>query len=149
VIGGLLRLLETRAVVRGAQLLVGIVFLAAALAKVGDLRGFSEQVHNYRLAPVWSENLLSMTLPWIELLAGLSLVLGVRPRAGAAVSLGLMVLFTVAVAQAWVRGLDFECGCFGTADASRIGARKLAENLALGLLAAVAAARVRSPRRAG
>ncbi len=136
-------------VVRAARLVIGAVFLAAALAKVGDPAAFAGQVHNYRLAPVWSEHLLAMTLPWVELVAGLSLVLGVRGRAGAAVTVALMALFTVAVAQAWLRGLDFECGCFGTADASRIGAKKLAENLALLAVAAVAAVRLRPERSGG
>jgi uncharacterized membrane protein YphA (DoxX/SURF4 family) len=82
-----------------------------------------------------------MTLPWIELLAGLALVLGVRPRSGAVLVLVLLVGFTVAVGAAWARGLDFECGCFGKASASRIGAQKFAENLAWTALAVVAALR--------
>lgn len=136
-------------VVRGAQVVVGAFLLGAALAKVGDPAAFAVQVHNYRLAPVWSEHLLAVTLPWVELVAGLSLVLGVRGRAGAVVAVALMALFTLAVAQAWLRGLDFECGCFGTADASRIGAKKLAENLALTGVAALAAIRLRPSRSGG
>lgn len=146
---GLAAILQQRPVVRGAQLVVGAVFLVAALAKVGDPAAFAEQVHNYRMAPVWSEHLLAVTLPWVELVAGLSLVLGVRGRAGAVVTVALMALFTVAVAQAWLRGLDFECGCFGTADASRIGARKLAENVALTAVAALAAVPFRPSRSGG
>ena len=55
----------------------------------------------------------------------------------------LMVVFTVAVAQAVARGLDFECGCFGTADGSRVGARKLLENTGLTILAAISGLRPR------
>ncbi len=125
--------------VRGAQVAIGILFISAALPKVGDPAAFAASVHNYRLAPASSEHFVAMTLPWIELVAGLSLVLGVSRRAGAVVTVGLMVLFTGVVAQAWLRGLDFECGCFGTADATRVGAKKLLENvgfLAVALLAA-------------
>ena len=49
-----------------------------------------------------------------------------------------MLLFTIAVGTAWARGLDFECGCFGKASASHIGAKKFAENVALTALAAIA-----------
>jgi uncharacterized membrane protein YphA (DoxX/SURF4 family) len=124
--------------VRIAQVAIGLVFLAAALAKIGDATYFAQQVHNFRLAPIWSEHLVAMTLPWIELVAGLALVVGPRRRAGALIVLALMLLFTIAVGTAWARGLDFTCGCFGKASASGIGARKFFENVGLTLLAAVA-----------
>lgn len=126
-----------------ARVAIGGVFIAAALAKIGDPAAFALQVHNYRLAPVWSEHLVAMTLPWIELGAGLALVLGVRARAGAALALALMVFFTFAVGSAWARGLDFECGCFGKVGAARIGAMKFLENIGLVGLALVASQRRR------
>lgn len=124
--------------VRAAQVAIGLVFLAAALAKIGDTPYFAQQVHNYRLAPLWSEHLIAMTMPWIELVAGLALVVGPRRRAGALVALALMLVLTVAVGAAWARGLDFHCGCFGKAGASVIGAHKFLENVGLTLLAAAA-----------
>jgi uncharacterized membrane protein YphA (DoxX/SURF4 family) len=130
-------------ILRVAQIVTGLVFLAAGLSKLGDLPSFALQVHNYRVLPIWSEHLVAMTVPWIELVAGLALVLGVRPRAGALVATCLLGVFTLAVAAAWVRGLDFECGCFGKASASRIGLAKLAENGAYLLVAAVAVLRPR------
>jgi len=121
--------------IRLGRVAIGVVFLAASLAKLGDLGSFAAQIHNFRLLPIALENLAAMVLPWIELVAGLALVLGIRARGGAWVAAGLMVLFTVAVTLALVRGLDIECGCFGTADASRVGGLKLAQNLALTALA--------------
>jgi uncharacterized membrane protein YphA (DoxX/SURF4 family) len=128
--------------IRAAQCVIGVLMLWAALAKLGDLRSFALQVHNFRILPLALENLVAMTLPWIELLAGLSLVLGTRPRSGAVVAAGLLSVFTVAVGLAILRGLDFECGCFGTADASRVGVVKLAQNL--GMLAVAVVSSVRS-----
>lgn len=142
--GGLRGFLTHEWTVRLAQIALGVLFLTAALGKIGDLSNFALQVHNYRLAPVWSENLLAMTLPWVELMAGLALVLGVRPRAGGVILLVLLMVFTVAVGAAWARGLDFECGCFGKASASRIGAQKFLENLGWLVLAAAAVRRPRS-----
>jgi putative oxidoreductase len=129
--------------VRIARLLIGLIFAAAALAKLGDLSSFAEQVHNFRLLPVAAENLAAMTLPWIELLAALALIFDVRARAGAWVVFILLGVFTVAVATAMARGLDFECGCFGTTDSTRVGTFKLAENLAMLVLARVAGLRAR------
>jgi len=79
--------------------------------------------------------------------AGLALVLGVRPRAGAWVAGVLLAGFTVGVALAMARGLNFTCGCFGTADATRIGWAKLAENLGMLALAALGSSRAREPPR--
>lgn len=124
-------------IVLACQLVVALVFLAAAIAKIGDAGSFAKQIHYFRLVPAGGESLLAMTLPWIELLAALAILLRVQPRAGSVVIAGWMVVFVVAVGAALARGLDIECGCFGTADASRVGAAKLLENLGLLALALI------------
>ena len=127
---------------RVAQILAGLVFLASSLPKMADLAGFAGSIHNFHLepvVPVAALNVLAMTIPWVELVAGLALVLGVRPRAGAFVYTALLAMFTIGVVAALARGLSFDCGCFGKAGAGPIGAKKLAENLvmlALGIVAA-------------
>ena len=125
------------AVRRGAQIVLGLLFLLASLAKIVDTGSLAREVHNFHIVPFWSEHLVAMTLPWIELVAGLALVLGVRPRAGAWVAGVLLAGFTVGVALAMARGLNFHCGCFGTADATRVGWTKLGENLGMLALAVV------------
>lgn len=132
-----MRFLASVPVRRGAQVLLGLLFVYAALAKIVDVPAMAKEVHNFHLVPLWSENLVAMTVPWIELVAGLALVLGVAPRAGAWVTGALLVVFTVGVVAAMARGLSFECGCFGTANATRIGWAKLAENLGMLALAGI------------
>ncbi|OGF14681.1 MAG: hypothetical protein A2W00_03990 [Candidatus Eisenbacteria bacterium RBG_16_71_46] len=129
--------------IRISRIAVGLVMLAAALAKIGGPASFAAQIRHFRMLPDGPENLLAITLPWIELLAGLALVAGVRARAAAWLSLGLMAVFTLAVGQALGRGLDIECGCFGTADASRVGTSKLLQNLAILVVAWIASQRSR------
>jgi uncharacterized membrane protein YphA (DoxX/SURF4 family) len=129
--------------IRGCQIVIGVLFVWSALAKLGDLGSFATEVHNFRIVPVATENLLALTLPWIELIAALALILNVRARAGAAVITALLGVFTLGVVAAVVRGLDIECGCFGTSHASRVGLRKILENV--GMLV-VAWAATRRPR---
>ena len=136
--GGAFAALRHPMFLRIVRIGLGGIILAAALAKIGDGSGFALQIHNFRLAPLWSENLIAMTLPWIELCTGLALVVGIRDRAAGALALVMMLVFTAAVGSAWARGLDFECGCFGKATASHIGANKFIENIGLTLLALVA-----------
>ena len=127
---------------RASQLAAGAIFVAAALPKIADLHAFSGSVHNFHLeplVPVAAVNLLAMTIPWIELTAGLAMILGIKTRAGAFVYVGLMTLFTLGVVAAMARGLSFDCGCFGKATSTTIGAKKLAENLAMLVVGIVAA----------
>jgi uncharacterized membrane protein YphA (DoxX/SURF4 family) len=137
------RAISSPLLVRVCRIGIGLVMLAAALGKIGDPAAFSTQIHHYRLVPVGAENLLAILLPWVELLAGLSLVLGAHARSGAWLSAAMMAVFTLAVSTAVARGLDIECGCFGTADASHVGGMKLAENLLLTGAALVASLRLR------
>ena len=126
---------------RVAQLGAGVIFLAAALPKIADLEAFAGSIHNFHMEPVIpiaAINVLAMTIPWIELLAGLALIANVKPRAGAFVYTGLLIVFTIAVGVALARGLSFECGCFGKAGAATIGAKKLVEYLAMIALGMVA-----------
>ena len=140
--GGLGAWLTSRWVVRGGQIVIGVVFAWAGLAKLGDLGAFAAQIHNFRILPVALENIVAITLPWIELVAALALILGIRARPAAFLATGLLAVFTVAIVLAVARSLDIECGCFGTADASHVGLVKIVENL--GLLAAGAVGCLRS-----
>jgi uncharacterized membrane protein YphA (DoxX/SURF4 family) len=128
---------------RGAQIILGLLFLVASLAKLVDVTSLASQVHNFHLLPFWSEHLVAMTLPWIEFVAGLALVLGIRARAGAWLLGMLLAGFTVGIVLAMARGLNFECGCFGTADGTRVGWTKLGENLGMLALAVVGSLRPR------
>ena len=135
------RFLRHRATLAALQVATGLLFLAAALPKIADPAAFAAQVHHYRLVPFGLENLLAITVPWIELTAALAILTRVHPRAGSWVAASLLAVFTAAVAAAAARHLDIRCGCFGTADAARVGTAKLIENLGLLAIAALAGRR--------
>ena len=65
-----MRALRHPGAIRAAQIVLGILFGWAALAKLADLSAFALQVHNFRLLPIAAENLVAMLLPWVELVAG-------------------------------------------------------------------------------
>jgi hypothetical protein len=83
-----------------------------------------------------------MTLPWIEVVVGLALVTAQHGRSAAWLAVGALVVFDLAVLQALGRGLNIECGCFGTATGMRVDLAKLAENAAITGAALVAALRI-------
>ena len=129
------------------RLFIGGVFIASAIAKiwnvqvshahgvqfshVPDLATFAQDVDNYHVPPRALGNLVAITLPWIELLAGAFLVCGIWKRASAWVIAALMVVFLAAIGWALAHGYDIRCGCFGTVDARKVGITALAEDALL------------------
>ena len=101
--------------------------MAAAIPKILDPPAFAHMIYNYKLAPGWAINALAITLPWVELLAGLALILGVWKREAAAL-IGLMLLaFIAAVGINLARGHAIDCGCFDVRDAGKTEAQRLAD----------------------
>jgi putative oxidoreductase len=96
------------------RLALGGLFVVTGALKLVDPTAFAVEIHNYQLFPALAP-VLAATLPAVELLLGAALLAGPRPwlRAGALASVGLMAVFTVAVASAVVRGINISCGCFG------------------------------------
>jgi uncharacterized membrane protein YphA (DoxX/SURF4 family) len=79
-------------------------------------------------------NLLAIAFPWIELVAGILLVFGISVKENSAILSGLLVIFIIAIAISLARGLNIDCGCFGTVDGSKVGLMKILENIGLLLL---------------
>jgi len=105
-------------------------------SRVPDMATFAQDVANYHVPPRALGNLVAITLPWVELVAGVLLVVGVWKRASAWVITALMVVFLAAIGWALGHGYDIRCGCFGTVDARRVGITALAEDTALLAMAA-------------
>lgn len=113
-----------------ARLIVGIVFLYAAVGKIADPHTFSKEIANYNLMIDSGVNLIALILPWMELVLAVFLIAGIRQRTSAILSAVLMLVFIVAVAGAMIQGLDINCGCFAESSA-KVGWRKLFENFGL------------------
>ena len=92
---------------------IALVFLIAGALKIADPGLFLEDIQAYRLLPYGLAFATALILPWLEVFASLA-VLCKRWDTGALLSLTLIILvFTLALASAWIRGLDINCGCFG------------------------------------
>jgi uncharacterized membrane protein YphA (DoxX/SURF4 family) len=95
------------------RLVIGGVFAAAALTKIGDPQATVRAVRAYDLLPEAVVQPLGYALPYVELVLALLLVVGLGVRVVVAVAAGLLVVFIGGVASAWARGLQIDCGCFG------------------------------------
>ena len=95
------------------RLVVAGVVIAAGVIKAGNPSKSAMAVRAYELLPVSIANTWGYVLPWLEIGAGIFLLLGVAVRASAIFTSILFILFIFAVGQAWARGLNIDCGCFG------------------------------------
>jgi hypothetical protein len=98
------------------RVVTGALFIVAGAVKVWDTQQFAIDLQNYALTN--SGDLILITavyLPWLEICAGLSLVVRRWYLGGIVALLLLDMIFIAALTSAWWRGLDITCGCFGRA----------------------------------
>jgi len=106
---------------------------------LGDLRNlslaspaeFANGIDNFKLLPWPVSVALAFYLPWLEIFCALGLVFRFLYRGALTLLIMLMLVFTLAITAAKVRGLDITCGCFGHASQHWSFPSHLATNLAI------------------
>lgn len=129
------------------RLTLGGVLLAAGVLKVGHLQKSAMAVRAYEVLPISMANVIGYSLPWIEIGLAIFLILGIFVKQSAFVGGALMFIFILGIAQAAIRGLSIDCGCFGGGGQVAAGKTKYLQEIFrdIGLLA-MAAAIFRFPR---
>ncbi len=116
------------------RIILGFVFIYAGILKISDPAGFSEVINNYKLLPLLFVNFFAITLPWIEVVAGLFLLFGISVKENSFIISIMLMVFIFAIVISLGRGLNIECGCFGTSSGTKVGIIKLLENIILLIL---------------
>jgi uncharacterized membrane protein YphA (DoxX/SURF4 family) len=101
------------------RLIVGGVFVYAGLLKLRHPDAFADSIASFRLLPATAINVLALSLPGFEVLIGATVLVGRYRRAAA---LGVVIMtaaFAFALSFALAKGLQIECGCFGSESPSR------------------------------
>jgi putative oxidoreductase len=96
------------------RIYLGLVFIIASWHKIIHPEMFALDVATYQLLPLWAINGFALVLPWMELIAGTMLILGMRARAAALLAALMMLSFMVALLWTLYLGLDMACGCFAS-----------------------------------
>ena len=117
------------------RVFLGGLFIIASLDKIADPAAFATSILNYKIVGQTLAMLIATILPSLELLCGISLILGLYPRTSALLITIMLVGFTILIISALLRGLDISCGCF-TQDpnVSKIGYMKILENVGMIML---------------
>ncbi len=94
------------------RLIVGGVFIFAALPKIYNPAAFAETVANYQILPQALVNPTAIFLPWLELFTGAFIILGIWLQSALIIYNLLMLLFISVLTYNTLRGLNIHCGCF-------------------------------------
>lgn len=130
------KIIENQYVLLILRLVVGYIFISYGVGKISNPEKFAGEIANYSLLPEVFLNLFALILPWVEVIVGVLISLGVRVKASSLVSSSLMFMFILAVIWAMAMGLDINCGC-STTNPQKVGLPKLIENLLLFLASIV------------
>lgn len=97
------------------KLILGISFVYASFHKIQNPQAFAKILYGYDIFPDISINILAITIPFIELIAGFSLISGWFPRSALLIINVFLVLFVLIIGFNLIRGHQFDCGCFAFA----------------------------------
>lgn len=99
------------------RIYLGVVFIVACLYKIADPHEFALSIATYGILPVELVNPMAILLPWIELVCGATLIIGLWTKASALSISGMMLMFITALLIALSKHLQMSCGCFASAEA--------------------------------
>lgn len=109
------------------------IWLFAGIAKIPQIAEFPALVERYQILPHFLVVPFAYILPFLEIGIGLYMAAGLFVRGSALVGTLLFAAFLIAQTQAWLRGLQLDCGCFGTLSRSTVGPLTILRDLALGI----------------
>ena len=109
------------------QIALGLIFVVAALPKIVDPPSFAHVIYNYKIMPWALVNPMALIMPWIELLSGLALILGIWKGTARTIIGILLLTFIAAISINLVRGNAIDCGCFDVSAANKTTEERLAD----------------------
>lgn len=95
------------------RLLIGGIFIVSSITKLPLQSRFVEVVQSYQLLPDILAAAYGFALPWIELLVGCYLVLGILVKPAVFVTVLMSISFLVANISSIIRGDSYCPNCFG------------------------------------
>jgi uncharacterized membrane protein YphA (DoxX/SURF4 family) len=120
-----------RATIWLGRLVIGGIFVYAGYAKLtypnhnlwpwfvlkfsvsANLSTFAFQVESYKVLGAAGSSFVAHTLPFVEMVLGLLLLIGWRLRICATIISAILLGFLALVTRAYLLHMDINCGCFG------------------------------------
>jgi prepilin-type N-terminal cleavage/methylation domain-containing protein len=102
--------------IRSIGFCIGVFLVATSFGHILDPYKFLHSVLNYRLISGVYAQWMAIFIPWVQIFAGIALIIGICRKGALGIAASLFTLFFLAQLTALVRGLDINCGCFGSGD---------------------------------
>ena len=118
-----------------ASIILTAVFITAALPKITDVASFALSIDQYQLFPSVGVTLLALSLPWLELVVGLGLLVPQVQKSSRRLCATLLSLFIAVHISALARGIEVQCACFGEESSGSSTVEALLRNIGLLALA--------------
>ncbi|MBP1610450.1 MAG: DoxX family protein [Acidobacteria bacterium] len=124
------------------------IFFYSGYTKIKAPLEFAASLSAYQLFPAKLIFPIADYFPWIEILLAIALLIGWKIRYVALAVAGVLCFFLCILAITYFRGIEADCGCFGSGD--RISPRTLARDFTflLPALFLILEPRIRMWRRA-
>ena len=96
------------------RLILGGVFIWAGIIKITNPLGFAQDIANYQVLPNSLSFFLALFLPLIEVICGVFIITGLFLRSSSFFLSCILAGFLFLILVTMIRGIDVECGCFGS-----------------------------------
>lgn len=97
----------------GVRVLLGVFLIWSGLSKVSDPRAFAFVVESYGIVGPTLSLWIALVLPWVEIVLGFAFVAGIYIRLASVATMGLSIIFGIALVLNFGQELPLGCGCFG------------------------------------
>ena len=125
-----------------SSIYIAYTFIFASLDKIVNPANFAKDISNYEITPYWMNNLVALTLPWIELICGILIVVGlllfINKKSNFIdipnnIIILMLLWFVFILSIAVYKGLDIDCGC-GISENKTTPMQRLIEDIYLLLI---------------
>ncbi len=98
------------------RIFLGGIFLYSGFTKIENSLQFAAAVEGYQLLSPGLVIWVVKILPWLEIVLGGVLLLGLKIRYTAGLAAALLLFFTLIMLATYLRGIETDCGCFGVGE---------------------------------
>jgi uncharacterized membrane protein YphA (DoxX/SURF4 family) len=116
------------------RIIIAIIFIISALTKLLNLESFTESLNAYKLFQQYQIILITYLLPPIEFFLACLLLLNIKIKFAATVTLFLLIVFTAILSVKYFEGEEISCGCFGELTIGKVTFITILRNIALILI---------------
>ncbi|MFC1864997.1 thrombospondin type 3 repeat-containing protein [Chloroflexota bacterium] len=107
------KIFTSEKVLLASRLILGSIFIAASIGKLQHPGEFTTLVASYNILPYALAAIYGYLVPWVELIIGAFLILGLFTRIASALSIPIVISFIIASSHKLLIGAGGGCGCFG------------------------------------